>query len=513
MTKICRRFFVFLIFLALFFSRPGSAYGGYTQDDRGIQKVGQDKVWQITKGGKVQDHYTSESFFPLGLYHVDLGPVRDDSGNPQSQAWALWNLSEGISRNSLPEVIEGKFNTIFPVHLLPNAVEMALINNYGLKIWAMLLHTVINDACGNHPDDCWESNWTGLRSAINAYKDNPAILGWYMWDENYSPWGAHITLAKWLEAYQVVKSIDPIHPLFSSGGGGGCSGATEDLRVVTSYPSYSGDTDWAIDGIFRNNCPLPVWTILQAFGNVDPGNFVLPTRAILRSQYYIAITHGATGIMLFIQHTPWVWELGKGIPYTPYTQIPSGGAPGENLMGINPYVNVDLWNTAKQLNGEVEQYKQVFLSLTAKDDYHVFYENSLGSVHTILKEGEWSNIRYLLGVGMDTSANWPPSIARNVRFTFPREITQITPIMGGSISLLDDKKTIQTSFNDLEVKFLKIEYKDETPTPFIGINDLRQAMTNFINIFDINNIIANYGKSSVTSTPTPTPTPTPAPHG
>ncbi len=141
--------------------------------------------------------------------------------------------------------------------------------------------------------------------AIKEVKTHPALIGYYMIDEpNNSPEVARrIALAR-----RALEALDPKHPGFSC-----LLGAYEELLETVDYqvlmidiyplhPNWSGDWTHYIRELERgqrNQGDRPLWVILQAFGK--PNNaWKIPTAEEIRAQVWLALAHGAKGIVYFI---------------------------------------------------------------------------------------------------------------------------------------------------------------------------------------------------------------------
>jgi hypothetical protein len=142
-------------------------------------------------------------------------------------------------------------------------------------------------------------------NAVKEVKGHPATIGYYMIDEpNNAPEVARrIKLAR-----QALETVDPKHPGFSC-----LLGGYEELLKTVDYqvlmidiyplhPTWSGDWNGYISELergMRNQGDRPLWVILQAFGK--PNNaWKIPTAEEIRAQVWLALAHGAKGIIYFI---------------------------------------------------------------------------------------------------------------------------------------------------------------------------------------------------------------------
>lgn len=206
-----KKVFFLIFFLSLSLVPPRPVWAQWELNDWGIQKPWTSQIPQITNSGKIQYSYTNESFFPLALYHVDLGPVPDANGVPQGQAWNAFKLNSATSWNTLPEVAAAGFNTIYTMgNIFPNNDEFALINQYGLKVFPNVAGFV---SIGEQ-----QNNWQPLIDMVKTNKDQPALLAWHLFDETAIASNQNLK-----KAYDLIHTNDPNnHAVFANGAGGGC---------------------------------------------------------------------------------------------------------------------------------------------------------------------------------------------------------------------------------------------------------------------------------------------------
>ena len=147
---------------------------------------------------------------------------------------------------------------------------------------------------------------------IEARKDHPALLGWYLVDEPEGIGKAGFDMVR--ELYQTVKQVDTDHPcslvIMSPKAAADYSGCT-DVMWIDPYPvpgrpvTYVSDcTAGAVAAVETNKA---VWVIPQAFdwavwhaGKVE--NVHRPTPEEERCMTYLALVHGAKGI-IYWAHT------------------------------------------------------------------------------------------------------------------------------------------------------------------------------------------------------------------
>lgn len=513
-------FGIFTLLLTGFFVLPGPVLADWIQDDSAIQKFYQDGVPQFTNSGQIQYSYTSDSFFPLGLYHVDLGPVPDAQGNPQAQAWNTFHLNSSTSRNTLPELKDAGFNTImrfisfnyhgnptYPVDFTPNEYELNLLDSYGLKGFVEVLGPSI---WSTNNYNGWNLNT--LKNDITRIKVHASVLGYQLYDElsNESSFPAPMDDTKWKTAYDTIKATDPNRPVYANTNGFTCP--VSNYNDITSFDRYSKraasqgppwDGTMKLDDLAsatdtqRNCAPnRPLVAIIQANQNLGAGKLP-PTTQEIRAQYYTVLVHGAAGIADFTQHTPYVFVYQNATPYD------QAGDPN-GLQGISPQVHPDLWAAAAQANHEIDQYKWIFLSKTAKDEYHVSYDSHPGGVASLLKDPGDGNL-YLLWVSEYIPDDLSGTTPHQVKFTFPSSptITKVTGIYSGADIPVSNNSV---TFNPTKgtVGFLKIEFAggshkfgDFDHNDKVDIFDYNVLAANWSHPYtttDLNNLLANFGK-------------------
>jgi len=152
-----------------------------------------------------------------------------------------------------------------------------------------------------------EKKWELLRAEVEAIRDHPALLCWYLCDE---PAGQGIDPAVLDEAYRFVKELDPHHPVtmvfcvpqrapeYVNG---------MDIIMADPYPipnrSVTMVSDWT-DSLNRAvDYGMPLWIVPQAFGGGE-GWAREPSAQEERVMTYLALIHDATGIQYFVRRAP-----------------------------------------------------------------------------------------------------------------------------------------------------------------------------------------------------------------
>lgn len=509
---------IVLLFFICFLLIPNKVLA-WTNGDAGIQKFHQTSVPQINSSGKIQNSYTSDSFFPLGLYWFDsryLQQIKD----------AGFNMVNDADWQGAPISIP----------------KYDVINQYGIKV----IPNIHNYIGRNDNNTVARGDWSVLTYHVNALKNHPATLAWYLSDEQ----GGDLTIAQWLDVYNHIKALDPNRAIMGElamspiNGIRGCIDVKVDMTNIYSYPIMTGldslhELTRSINGHMNLGCPWPLFIILQAFkGDYWP---IMPTPEQIGGQMFTSIVHGATGVWLFV-----------GFP-------PTGILNGPNT-GLWP--GTTIWNAASVANHEIEANKRIFLSKTATDEYHIAFNKASGQMcipnsspwcdgcgnphschdfdedlgacsrkpgcnedngrcsgewceddcsarkdsscsqisgctwhdricsqsssvplHTMLKDTGEPGVRYLLAVNLDATI-------LEGQFTFTRKITKVTSVFD-SRSVTPANMVFTDNFGGYGYRLYKIEFGGAN---IINISNLRSLLQNFTNIFDYNLVVGNYGK-------------------
>ena len=184
---------------------------------------------------------------------------------------------------------------------------------------------------------------------VMAFKDHPAIISWYMNDERGLEY-----LPELETRYQKVRELDKNHPVWSVNvrkyvlmG----EAHTTDILGVDPYPIpnnpitlVSRMADWAKEA---GRGYRPLWLVPQIFDWSDCGSKGRPpTRDEMRAMTYLAISHGA-----------------KGLIYYSYF----------NIRDDEDYKS--RWEEIKGLAGEVAGLRSVLLSIQQAGVNNIFCDN------------------------------------------------------------------------------------------------------------------------------------------
>ncbi len=153
-----------------------------------------------------------------------------------------------------------------------------------------------------------------LRSEIKAFRDHPALLGWYISDE---PTGRGFPPERLTRIREIIRELDPYHPVsivFMRPERAVEYRDAMDIVMVDPYPipnyppSRAGQ---AVATVFNDLAPeLAVWMVPQCFGGNEHWQRE-PTPGELRVMTFLGIIEGARGIQYFVRHGH------KGFPKSP----------------------------------------------------------------------------------------------------------------------------------------------------------------------------------------------------
>lgn len=209
------------------------------------------------------------------------------------------------------EIVKG-FNMISPYQkILPETVAerkayMDRCAQLGMKVHYNLLSVAGGGGVSSKTDGLTDQQKRDLLlNEVKSFMDHPALLAWYISDE---PNGYKIPPTVLEEIYDVIKSIDPWHPV-SMVFMAPFSDALRyekafDIAMADPYPvpvkpvTVTGDAATRLKADFEGK--KPVWIVPQAFGGGEWWERE-PTQQELRSMTWQAIIRGATGIQYFVR--------------------------------------------------------------------------------------------------------------------------------------------------------------------------------------------------------------------
>jgi len=265
--------------------RPGVIYKATTDILILPYKSNEVKTDRLTGGLTVN----KRQFFPFGFY-----------------------CYSPVHRNLLEEEVIKGFNTISPYQkILPETFDerkayMDRCAMLGMKVNYNLLSVSGGGGVGSKIEEIDDTEKKKrLIAEIEAFRDHPALLGWYIADE---PNGYKIPPQQIEEIYRTVKKYDPWHPvsivfmapfLSSKNYIDGLDIVMADPYPIPDLPvSFTGNVAGQLRDEF--NGKRPVWIVPQAFGGGELWARE-PTLQEIRSMTWQSIIKGAGGIQYFVR--------------------------------------------------------------------------------------------------------------------------------------------------------------------------------------------------------------------
>lgn len=149
-----------------------------------------------------------------------------------------------------------------------------------------------------------EAKWELVREEVEAFRDHPALLTYYLADEPELGWSKPEECA---EAYRRIKALDPWHPItmvFCQAGAAGRYLDGMDIVMTDPYPIPNGPVT-TVTGFCRRiradmGDTLPLWLVPQAFGGGEWWQRE-PSRQEERVMTYLGLIGGAHGIQYFVR--------------------------------------------------------------------------------------------------------------------------------------------------------------------------------------------------------------------
>ncbi|WP_158560687.1 carbohydrate binding domain-containing protein [Paenibacillus contaminans] len=146
-----------------------------------------------------------------------------------------------------------------------------------------------------------KENFDYMQQAVTQFKNHPAVLAWYVMDE---PTGNGIYPQELIDAYKLIHSIDPAHPIYiveDRKEAYSATGKITDILAADIYPLNKEPISAVSEQMEMARASVepakPVWFIAQAFQLLNNPNWpYLPTIGELRNMIYQGIVTGAQGI-------------------------------------------------------------------------------------------------------------------------------------------------------------------------------------------------------------------------
>jgi hypothetical protein len=254
------------------------------------------------------------------------------------------------------EVAKG-FNIISPAHFNDGKAlkgRKAYMNRFA-DLGVRVNYNLAGILTGGDKDLPYSDRLEMLRKEIELFRNHPALLSWYLAEE---PETNGITPDILLQAYKLIKELDPYHPvsiLLSSPRHANFYTDVTDIVMVAPTPIPQGVIREVIDytripaEVFRMQ--KPVWVVPQVYG----GNqwwLREPSPQEARAMTYLALITGATGIQYHntgscsSPKSTALWdECGAmALEIAELTPDILSPHPAPELISDNPWIHAKSWN-------------------------------------------------------------------------------------------------------------------------------------------------------------------------
>lgn len=221
-------------------------------------------------------------FFPVIAYHVNPSQYSDMHDIGVNTVQGVATNSAATAQNYLDQAQANGLKLLFPLY-------------YGMKV---------------------KENYTLMQQQVTQFKDHPALLGWMIMDE---PSTNGISVEDLTGAYQIIRSIDDVHPVYMTEADASQFenyGRIPDVLAIDPYPLNRSPItmvgDYARKALTDVHGVKPVWTILQTF--MIPGTVwnYLPNITEVRNMAYQAFLSGTNGFGYYSINDPG-WSLPNSV--------------------------------------------------------------------------------------------------------------------------------------------------------------------------------------------------------
>lgn len=173
--------------------------------------------------------------------------------------------------------------------------------NAGVRVQIGLANVVKPIITGSAPihSSEYDGIWTQINATIALCMDHPGTLGWYLTDDTII-----FNSSRVAEVYDVVKALDPWHPVFNTFSGSGQAWSYYTPRIgfdVGQYEAYFLDNPSYQVLTIPLTWPLN-WVPAIICGQADAYNHA--TQKAFNLQIFISMMYGATGMIWFLL---WEW--------------------------------------------------------------------------------------------------------------------------------------------------------------------------------------------------------------
>lgn len=361
-----------------------------------IEKLSREDLANLTSyiDGHNRFILNGKPFFPLGLYVVQ--PFNETS--------------------QLIEIANSPFDTLMNYSV--NDGTDTQITTYLNRLKSLNLNIIFSLW---HYIGRGQEGIDAIAHKVKTFKDHPAVISWYMNDERGLEY-----LPQLESAYQKIREFDDNHPVWSVNWRKYVmirEAHTTDILGVDPYPIPKGPitlvsqmADWAKEA---GRGYMPLWLVPQIFDWSDHGREGRPpTREEMRAMTYLAINHGA-----------------KGLIYYSYF----------NIRDDEDYQT--RWEQIKEIAGEIDRLRPVLLSTQKTNSNDIVCKN--GNIDfKLLRE---ANTYYLLAV------NIKKEIIANVSFqnTLRHKPAQVDVLFEGDRQIPITNGNFNDAFGPYEVHVYK----------------------------------------------------------
>ena len=262
-------------------------------------------VLHKTNGGKVEDNCRAEreiekvAKLPQRKVSVDrLNRLMVD-GKPFFPIGLFWNDAE-ITDKKLAFYADSPFNCILN-YQQPTKAHMDAYQRHGLKV----IYTIegVYSPGGRFTNEQCITSWT--RKAVEAHRNHPALLAWYMNDER-----GYVYIPQLNRRHRLVRDLDPDHPTYTVLYQLDLIGQFMDAFDVIGtdpYPVGGGDdyricSLWADASVRESFSIRSVWQVPQVFdwgvyhkNKADTSR--QPSVREMKSMFWQAVACGANGLV------------------------------------------------------------------------------------------------------------------------------------------------------------------------------------------------------------------------
>ncbi len=231
--------------------------------------------------------------------HVSGGLIADGLPFIPFGFYTYYPLREGVMDE---EVVRG-FTLFSPYHRGPHdAEDLAHIREYMDRCAAIGMRVNYHLMWANRPE-LTDEQWRSLRAEVEAFRDHPALLSWYIADEPSADRAAILG-----QVYALVSELDPHHPvtIVFYRGGAHARRFEQCLDIVMGDPypiphnSVTYVSRMSDELVAAYDGRKPLWIVPQAFGGNEWWRRE-PTAQEQRVMTWLALIHGARGIQYFIR--------------------------------------------------------------------------------------------------------------------------------------------------------------------------------------------------------------------